>query len=102
MLRLLTVQGLWRVERVAWAGADIGIDPGLWAAFSIYRHRHLRAGAVHRDLCRNVPHDFGQLPGIDLVEETVELDMFRHCPARSKQLDVILDRLLEVRNGEAI
>jgi hypothetical protein len=24
----LTVRGLWRVERVAWAGADIGIHPG--------------------------------------------------------------------------
>ena len=28
MLRLLTVRGLWRVERMAWAGADIGIHPG--------------------------------------------------------------------------
>ena len=28
MLRLLTVRGLWRVEQVAWAGADIGIDIG--------------------------------------------------------------------------
>jgi hypothetical protein len=28
MLRLLTVRGLWRVERVAWAGADIGIHSG--------------------------------------------------------------------------
>ena len=29
MLRLLTVRGLWRGERVAWAGADIGIHPSV-------------------------------------------------------------------------
>jgi hypothetical protein len=57
---------------------------------------------VHRDLYRDVPHHLGQLAGIDLVEEAVQLDMFRDCRARAKQRDVIFDRLLEIHDGKAV
>src|SRR5208282_5625531 len=49
-----------------------------------------------------VPHDFGQLAGTDLVEEAIELDVLRNSRALAKQLDVIVERLLEIHDGEAI
>jgi hypothetical protein len=64
--------------------------------------RTIRASAAHRDLCRDVPQDLSQLAGTDLVEEAVQLDMFRDCRARAKQPDIILDRLLEIHDGKAI
>src|ERR1700683_1516823 len=64
--------------------------------------RTVRVSAVQRDLCRNVPHHLSQLAGTDLVEEAVQLDMFRDCRARAKQLDIILDGLLEIHDGKAI
>ena len=56
----------------------------------------------HSDLCRNVPHYLGQLARTDFVEEAVELYVLRHCRTRTKQLDVIVERLLEIHDGEAI
>ena len=42
-------------------------------------------------LCRNVAHNLDQLATVDLIEETVELDVLRHGRALAKQLNVILD-----------
>src|SRR5580698_3279413 len=56
--------------------------------------RTIRANAVHRDLCRNVPHDFDQLARTDLVEEAIELDVLRNGRALAKHLDVVVERLL--------
>src|SRR5580658_6897381 len=50
----------------------------------------------------NVPHDLDQLAGIDLVKEAIELDVLRNSRALAKQLDVIVKRLLEIHDGEAI
>jgi hypothetical protein len=36
----------------------------------------------------------------DLVEEPIEPNVLRHCRARTKQFNVILERLLEIRSGE--
>jgi hypothetical protein len=51
---------------------------------------------------RNVPHDFGQFAGTDLVEEAIELDAFRNSRALAKQLDVIVERLLKIHDRQAI
>jgi hypothetical protein len=64
--------------------------------------RTIRANAIHRNLCGDVPHDFGQLAGTDLVEEAIELDVLRNGRALAKQLDVVIERLLEVHDGEVI
>ena len=47
------------------------------------------------------PHDLRQLAAIDIEEEAIETDRFRHCRARTKQLDVILERFLVVHDGQA-
>jgi hypothetical protein len=55
-----------------------------------------------RNLARNIPHDFGQLGGTDLVEEAIELDVLLNRRAVAKQLDVVVERRLEVHDGEAV
>src|ERR1700677_11477 len=65
----------------------------------------LRSGShkpPHCDLCRNVPHHFGQLAGTDFVEEAVEFYLLWHRRARTKQRDIVLDRALEIHDGNAI
>src|SRR5580698_911675 len=57
---------------------------------------------LHRDQCRNIPQHLGQLAGIDLVKKAVELDVLRHSRARAKQIEIIPERLLEIRNSQAI
>src|SRR5580658_7118414 len=57
---------------------------------------------LRRELGGNVPHHLGQLAGTDLVEKAVELDVLWHCRARTKQVNIMLDRLLEIHDGKAI
>src|SRR5580692_7350595 len=57
---------------------------------------------LSRELSGNVPHHLGQLAGTDLVEKTIELDVLRDSRALAKQPDVIVERLLEIHDGEAI
>ena len=52
-----------------------------------------------RLMCGNVPDDFGQLAGTDLVKEAVELDVLRNRRALAKQPKV---QLFEIHDGEAI
>lgn len=68
MLRLLTVRGLWRVEPVAWAGADIGIDPGACI-------RAIAAGSRQSSACGD--------PGVARGDPGF-LDKFRDAAARHR------------------
>jgi len=53
-------------------------------------------------LSGNVPHDLGQLAGTDLVEKAIELDVLRNSWAVAKQTDIVVERFLEIHDGEAI
>jgi hypothetical protein len=64
-------------------------------------HTVVVVATVYAGLTRNVPHHLGQLGRTDFVEEAVELDVLWHSRARRKQLDIIVERLLEIDDGEA-
>src|ERR1700722_19403590 len=53
------------------------------------------------DLSGNVAHHLGQFAGADLVEETVQLDVLRNSRALPQQPDIVVERLLEIHDGEA-
>ena len=70
---------------------DHDLRPGRGVARPAARPRRRVAGAPgllagDANFCRNVPHHLSQLAGTDLEEEAVQLDMFRDCRARAKQL----------------
>ena len=59
---------------------------GTWTA-----SRDRAAIVLQRDLFRNVPHDFSQFSGTDLIEEAIEFDVLWHSSALAKQLDIIVE-----------
>jgi hypothetical protein len=68
----------------------------------LQRHLDLIPDDYCSELSGNVSHDFGQLAGTDLVEEAIELDVFRNSRAVAQQLDVVVERFLEIHDGEAV